>query len=113
MSVTLNIEQPTITLDVLSQGVTLEIPTTPTMTLTLNAAQGPSGSNVSTYAVRVDQTDANTVYRGEANAGSAEGVASWRIQKLVISGDDITITWASGNTSFDKIWTNRLSYTYS
>lgn len=113
MSVTLDIVQNTITLDVTSQGVTLEIPTTPSMTLTLTAAQGPSGSNASTYAVRVDQTDANTVYRGEASAGSAEGASSWRIQKLVISGEDVTITWASGNTTFDKIWTNRLSYTYS
>ena len=81
--------------------------------LTITGNQGPSGSNVSTYAVRIDQFDTTTIYRGEAQAGSSEGAASWRIQKFVIVGDDVTITWASGNTTFDKIWTNRLSYSYS
>lgn len=103
----------TLTLDIVNEGVTIEVPSLGAMTLTLDVAQGPSGSNVSTYAVRVDQTDANTVYRGEAVAGSAEGSNSWRIQKVVVSGDDVTITWADGNSNFDNSWTNRLSYTYS
>lgn len=83
------------------------------LTLTISGNQGPAGSNVSTYAIRIDQVDSSTVYRGEAAPGSLENAASWRIQKVVISGEDITITWADGNSTFDKTWTNRLTYTYS
>lgn len=65
------------------------------------------------YAVRYDEIDSSTAYRGEAAPNTAEGTAAWRIQKIVIVNDDVTITWASGTTNFDKSWTSRLSYTYS
>lgn len=103
----------TLTLDIVNEGVTIEVPSLGAMTLTLDVAQGPSGSNISNYAVRIDQVDASTIYRGEAAPGSAEGSSSWRLQKVVISGEDITITWAGGNANFNKIWTDRLSYSYS
>lgn len=64
------------------------------------------------YAVRYDEVSSSTAYRGEATAGATEGEPAWRIQKIVIVNDDVTITWASGTTEFDKVWTNRLSYTY-
>lgn len=65
------------------------------------------------YAVRYDEIDSSTAYRGEAAPDTLEGSPVWRIQKIVIVNDDVTITWASGTTDFDKSWTNRLSYTYS
>ena len=81
--------------------------------LTIEGGQGPAGSNVSTYAIRIDQFDSTTIYRGEATAGSLDAGASWRIQKLTIAGEDISVTWASGNNTFDKVWNDRLTYTYS
>lgn len=81
--------------------------------LELTNGQGPSGVIGSNYAVRIDQVSSSVIYRAEALAGSAEGSAVWRIQKITISGDDVTIQWADGVSTFTKIWTNRLSYTYS
>ena len=67
-----------------------------------------------TFAKRYDQADSTTAYLGDAAVASAEGSAVWRIQKLVFGVDgDVTITWADGDTSFDNIWTNRASLTYT
>jgi hypothetical protein len=99
-------------LDIVNQNLSLSINDVSPITLSIQGNQGPAGSNISTYAVRLDQIDNVTIYRGEATPGSLENQSSWRIQKLVISDNDITITWANGNSIFDKIWTNRLSYTY-
>lgn len=65
------------------------------------------------YAVRYDEISSSTAYRGEATAGATDSSALWRIQKIVIVNDDVTITWAGGDVNFDKVWDNRLSYTYS
>ena len=57
------------------------------------------------------------LYVGEADSGTAIATASWRIKKLEY--DDGTsmpttgVTWAEGNTSFDKAWTLRATYSYS
>lgn len=65
------------------------------------------------YAVRYDEVSASTAYRGEATAGATDSSALWRIQKIVIVNNDVTITWAGGDVNFDKVWDDRLSYTYS
>jgi hypothetical protein len=65
------------------------------------------------YAVRYDEIDATTAYRGEAGPSSLESDPVWRIQKIVIVNDDVTITWAGGTTEFSKVWNDRLIYTYS
>jgi hypothetical protein len=68
------------------------------------------------YALRYDQdADPPTVaYMGQATPGTATSAASWRIQKLVFGGDgDVTTTWADGNASFDNVWDDRASLTYS
>ena len=65
-----------------------------------------------TYAVRLDQVDANTLYIGEAPIGSAEANPVWRIRKFLVSGTVSSIYWADGNQQFDNIWDNRASLTY-
>lgn len=65
------------------------------------------------YTKRVDYVSASLTYIGEATPGTAEGSALWRIKKIVTTGDDIDITFADGDSSFDNIWTNRASLTYS
>jgi hypothetical protein len=74
---------------------------------------GPPGEE-EVYASIVDFVDDATAYRGEAAPGSATSAAVWRIRKLTFGpGDDVTITWADGNSSFDNVWDNRAALTYT
>ena len=61
---------------------------------------------------RLDTVSDSTMYKGEAAAGSLESAAVWRISKIVIISDDITETYADGNTNFDNTWSDRLTLTY-
>lgn len=65
-----------------------------------------------TYAVRLDQVDADTLYIGEAAIGSSEANPVWRIRKFITAGTVSSIYWADGNLAFDNIWDNRTSLTY-
>lgn len=124
LDLTVNPAPPlTLTLDteeglslVISNGpdIVLEVPTTPDITLEMEVAQGPSGVyGSSNYTVRIDQVDANTIYRGEAAPGSSESMTVWRIQKIIFSGDTTSILWAGGTNSFSYRWTERLTLSYS
>lgn len=65
------------------------------------------------FAKRVDFITDNELYKGEAVVGSAEAAASWRIRKVTIGEDsDVSETWAGGTSSYDKRWSDRLTYTY-
>lgn len=65
-------------------------------------------------AMQVDDTT-GTIYQGWAEPGTATSAASWRIRKIVTSGspDDTAITFADGDRSFNNIWDNRASLSYS
>jgi len=71
-------------------------------------------NNPPTYTKLVDDVGSlgTTLYIGESEVGSGTGEESWRIQKIVFTGDLIIINWASGTASFDKVWNNRATYTY-
>ena len=62
---------------------------------------------------RLIDTDGSYMYIGEADPGTAEGAALWRIKRVEFIGDDIEIKWAAGTATFDKVWTNRASEAYS
>ena len=64
------------------------------------------------YTKLVDDVG-QTLYIGEADAGSARSAAVWRIRRVTESGQDVDIEWADGNTDFDNIWDDRTTYTYS
>lgn len=65
------------------------------------------------YSKRVDFITDNELYKGEAVVGTAEAAASWRIRKVTIGEDsDVSETWASGTSLYDKRWIDRLTYTY-
>ena len=79
----------------------------------LNILAG-SGDAAVTYATRIDFVDSTTMYKGEAAVGTVDGDSLWRISKYVFGADgDTSITWASGNDTFDKVWSNRASLSYS
>lgn len=65
-------------------------------------------------AMQVDDTT-GTIYQGWAEPGALTSAASWRIRRIVGSGtpEDTAITFADGNRSFDNVWNNRASLSYS
>lgn len=67
----------------------------------------------SPLALQLDEASATVTYVGEAAAGSATSAAAWRIKKITTTGADLAITWAGGDTAFDKIWDNRTGLSYS
>lgn len=68
------------------------------------------------YAIQYDQ-DADpptAAYLGQAVPGTDTSAAGWRIQKLTFGVDgDVSSQWADGNASFDNIWDDRASLSYS
>lgn len=70
------------------------------------------GSQVD-YTQRIDEVSATVTYIGKADPGSAEGAAVWQIKKIEVIGTETEITWADGDVSFNNIWDNRASLTYT
>jgi hypothetical protein len=66
-----------------------------------------------TVALQYDGSD-NVIYQGWAIPGSSKSEAKWRIIRLTYSGSNVTdIQFADGSDSFNKIWDDRLNYTYA
>jgi hypothetical protein len=63
-----------------------------------------------TYALKYDAGVTYT-YIGEAVPGSLLADDVWRIKRL--TNADNTIVWADGDSSFDNVWNDRASLTYS
>lgn len=64
------------------------------------------------YNKLIDQ-EGTYYYIGEADPGTATTEAKWRIKRIEEIGDDYNILWAEGSAEFDKIWDNRLTFSYS
>lgn len=62
--------------------------------------------------LQVDEVG-TTTYLGYAEPGSLTSASVWAIKRIIETGNDVSITWADGNNSFDNIWDNRLALTYS
>lgn len=79
---------------------------------------GPDGS-LAVYsasaplALLMDEVSASVTYIGKAKIGTATSEAKWQIQKLGVAGSVTSITWADGDSSFNNIWDNRASLSYS
>jgi len=54
----------------------------------------------------------NTTYIGYAITGALTSSAVWAIKRIIESGGDASINWASSSKDFNNIWDNRLSLTY-
>lgn len=80
---------------------------------TLAGSNGTSEED-QVYSKRIDFISDSVLYRGEAAVGSSESSSVWRIRKITIASDnDISETWADGVATFNKVWTDRLTYTYN
>jgi len=62
---------------------------------------------------RYVESGVNT-YVGEAQVGASESDPVWRIKRInETSSPNFDIKWADGNASFDNVWSNYSSLTYS
>lgn len=83
----------------------------------VTAVFGPNGqqyvtSMPLTTRMAVDSVTSTTSYIGKASPGTASSAASWQISKLDESSGTV-LTWANGSNSFNAIWNNRESLSYS
>lgn len=66
------------------------------------------------FALQYDNTGVGGVsYIGEAVPGSITSASVWRIKRMTETGPNVAIVWADGDASFDNIWDNRASLSYS
>lgn len=76
--------------------------------------QGNLGEVAQTVRTDTDGATPETIYRGRALPGTATSAASWRVERISIAADgDVSILFADGNDSYDNIWDNRASLSYS
>lgn len=64
-------------------------------------------------AFRLEWADASTCYAGWAAVGAGESDEAWRIKRIAVSGDDVAVEWADGDSLFDNAWDDRATITYS
>lgn len=61
----------------------------------------------------IDQADSSTTYIGKSRMGGDTSLAVWQIKKILVSGTVTTISYADGNPSYDNVWDDRGSLSYS
>lgn len=62
---------------------------------------------------KIDVPDTSTTYIGKAKIGTASSSALWQIKKISVSGDVTSITFAGGSDSYNQVWDDRASLSYS
>jgi hypothetical protein len=95
-------------------NVVVEVNNSSTIVVGQPGPQGPVGLSEDSmaYARQTDFVGEDVIYKGEAEAGSLTSSPLWRIRKITIVNDDISETWANGNTDFDKVWDDRYTLNY-
>ncbi len=83
-----------------------------------NAAnQRPSAVEVQdNYTTLIDYSGGtDPIYIGKAKVGTATSATGWAIRKLTWDGNSnpTAIEWADGVESFNKIYDDRVGYSYS
>ena len=70
-------------------------------------------SSAKEEAIRLDDAGGGITYVGWAIPGSITSSAIWKLMRMTESSGDLTIEWADGNVSYDNVWNNRASLSYS
>lgn len=66
------------------------------------------------YITAISYNEGNAEYIGKADPDSNKANAVWQIVKLSYTGENMTdIQYADGDLSFDNIWDDRASLSYS
>lgn len=66
-------------------------------------------------ATRVDDVGGSpdVTYVGEADPGTLTSAASWRVKRLTDDGSEFTTVEWAGTGTFNQVWDNRASLTYT
>lgn len=101
------------TVDITSDDVyVLVAPQETSLYLSDVGLQGPGSEEEVVYDLEIDDTSTpNATYIGQADPGTDVATALWRI-KRVLEGTGTSVNWADGTAAFDKVWDDRLTYTY-
>ncbi len=76
--------------------------------------QGNMSEVAQTIRTDTDGATPETIYRGKALPGTVTSTAAWRCERITIAADgDVSILFADGNDSYDNVWDNRASLSYS
>lgn len=67
----------------------------------------------SSHKILTDEATPDITYIWQAVIGSSESSPVWTIRKVETTADWLTATFAEWNAHFDKVWDDRLTYTYS
>lgn len=73
-------------------------------------------SQANNYTIKMDYDGSgNQIYIGWTQPGSATSDTAWRIQKVTYNASNTPTDyqWPSASTSFNFVWDNRTTYTYS
>jgi hypothetical protein len=113
-SIQADISNEDIALDVTEEVVSLTVQQEP-VAVVLEVSRN---AEVAVLTTRLDDTGLtgqdNISYIGEAQPGSAESASVWRIKKLIQAPDgDVSVLYANGSATFDQVWDDRLSLSYS
>jgi len=74
---------------------------------------GSINTSESNLTIRVDDySTSDIIYLGKAIIASLESDAVWQIKKID-TGTGVEILYANGSESYNTIWDNRLSLSYS
>ena len=71
-------------------------------------------NGIPSYTIKTDSTSTtDTVYIGRCNSIDADDDgATWSIQRITFSGDDIVLENADGDDTPNKVWSDRTTLTY-
>lgn len=67
---------------------------------------------VPVYTKLIDRIDEHSMYVGEAVPGTNVLDISWRIKKIIVVSNEISIQYADGVSTFNKNWSIRNTYNY-
>ena len=81
--------------------------------ITLNKDNDSVTSHQAELKTLIDEVSETVTYIGKAVPGANTSSASWLIKRITESGTITTVAYADGNSSFDNVWDNRTSLTYS
>ena len=74
-----------------------------------------SASELDDLMIRIDYASSTINYYGHASPNSAQTAAVWRVKRETLDGQGRTtvIEFADGNASFDNVWADRATLSYS
>jgi hypothetical protein len=105
------------TIEDLEYGKFVEVTDIPNSTIRVSIQDISSSITIpissTNYATIVDEASSSITYVGNAAIASLTSASVWQIKRIQVSGTQLIITWADGNSNFDNSWDDRATGVYS